>query len=53
MFQNGDLRSRISTAKSGKETFSDKMILNWMFEATKGVRYLHSSSVVHRDIKPE
>ena len=53
MFQNGDLRSRINTAKIEKEKFSDKMILNWIFQATKGVRYLHSSLVVHRDIKPE
>ena len=53
IFKNGDLSKRIKETKNRKETFPDRVILNWIFQATKGLLYLHSMSVIHRDIKPE
>jgi serine/threonine protein kinase len=52
-FKNGDLSKRIKETKNKHEIFPDKVILNWIFQATKGLLYLHSMSVIHRHIKPE
>ena len=53
LLQNRDLSKRIKETKRRKEIFPDKIILNWIFQATKGLLYLHSMSVIHRDIKPK
>ena len=38
--------------KKGKELFATAEIMNLMIKITKGVAYIHSQSIVHKDLKP-
>ena len=39
--------------RPGKEGLNQKIILKWMLDGAKGIKYLHDNWILHRDIKPE
>ena len=51
--ENRDLRIQINEAIKSNTPFDEMKILKWSLEATKGLTYLHSKKIIHRDIKPE
>jgi len=52
--KNGDLKAKIDEAKRSGKRFQEMQILDWIMQATNGLRHLHSEkvNVIHRDIKP-
>ena len=50
---SGTLRDVIDTAVTQKRTFAKKDIINYLFQITKGLNYLHTQDppVIHRDLK--
>lgn len=47
--ENGNL---VSQSRS-KKKLSVKSALNYFYQITKGVEYMHKQKVIHRDLKPE
>lgn len=53
LLQGGDLDSYIVKKREEMQHFSISDILHWSKEILLGLKYIHSNSVVHRDIKPK
>lgn len=47
----GDLASQIKAAK--RRLFSEDKILHWFVQITLGLHYMHSTKVLHRDLKTQ
>lgn len=47
----GDLASQIKAAR--KKLFSEDKILHWFVQIALGVHYMHTKSVLHRDLKTQ
>lgn len=50
--KGGDLEHLIDHSKKTNKTIDENKILKWSLEMMKGLDYLHSKKVIHRDIKP-
>jgi NIMA (never in mitosis gene a)-related kinase len=47
----GDLASQIKAAK--RNLFSESKILHWFVQLALGLHYMHTSRVLHRDLKTQ
>lgn len=50
---NGDLLHLIQTARSKQDDLDDKEILRLFLSLLKGIEYIHSLGIIHRNLKPE
>ena len=50
--QNGDLKKVINDKKNSKSEFTKEEIVYFSRDILKGLEYLHSNNMVHRDLKP-
>ena len=49
---HGDLHQRINTAKRQKEHFGGPTVCSYFIQIALGLNFLHSKTIIHRDIKP-
>lgn len=48
-----DLRTRINAKRSEDKYFSEKETLKILAKTAKGLSYMHSLGIAHRDVKPD
>lgn len=48
----GDLQHLIDYNRHIGKKLDEKVVLKWSLEIMKGLAFLHSKKVIHRDIKP-
>jgi len=48
-----DLRTRMNSKKNLKGFFSEKETLRILAKTAKGLAYMHSLGIAHRDVKPD
>ena len=52
MIKDGDLGAKIRQKKDSNQVFDEENIFLWAQEMIFGIFFLHSHSIIHRDIKP-
>jgi serine/threonine protein kinase len=50
---SADLRTRINAKKSEDKYFTEKQTLQILAKTAKGLSYMHSLNMAHRDVKPD
>ena len=53
ILKKGDFRRIIYKAQRDGTYFEENQVLDWITQATNGLKHLHRLKIVHRDIKPE